>query len=586
MLNEILRIGDIKKVIWIDDTFSKESKEEQATVSTEQVLDEIRVRIESGDTEILDSVNERLPLQVTLDLDETEESLDTYSECLSGSDDKTLHDVALMLDMVKEQENTVVTLFEKTELPVECFSLRDWEKMDGLADIASTLFLVDKDFSKEGESEDKGLEIAKDILRKIKSYDKTQCVIFTQDVAAREKDENEARKLYIDKNGFSSEGLSGRLMVLAKSRVSDADSAESSLALGLKNSFIRTLLWAIAKGVIEKSVETSKTTLEKISEANIYQVSSVLFESTSEEGGLEIDLIHRIISAEWQDSAASFLLSTPEVIELLARGRQLYGCNPEEKDDSEQSRLESSKELLSTILRTELWHNGDIVNKMHSPIANGDVFEVTETGDRYVLVGQPCELMIRGGGSRKVYDAVFLPIQTKELASKTKAKKFHEKPEPGVFSLFESSSTLVDNGAQVIDLTEPTTINLSFLDLCSFNEDGLLELNENTAPSLPLLTEGLKLRFEKYQDLVLNSSSKDIKKSALSNLVNFPTPLFSDDYTSLAKVELTLEQGCVCAPLKRVERIREPVAEEILAEFYRYKARKAWGSDFLAKVAD
>lgn len=249
--------------------------------------------------------------------------------------------------------------------------------------------------------------------------------------------------------------------------------------------------------------------------------------------------------------------------------------------------IESQNKVLRISAHRQTWFSSDSLDM--SPQSrnyirkNGDVFELTETKQQFILICQPCELMIRGDGSRTVYDAVLLPLKFRKIKPK-KVDDFKAKRRPEIYSFYESISTVVDKGAYSVELNKPTTVNLSFLDLCCFNEDGALMLNKATTPHSALLTKGLKTRFEKYQKLVLEKTAKEIKKSALGNLIYFPTPLFAKDSSLLSGVTLTQRKGCVSAPIRRINRVRDALAEEILADFYRYKARKAWGADFLGEV--
>ena len=55
-------------------------------------------------------------------------------------------------------------------------------------------------------------------------------------------------------------------------------------------------------------------------------------------------------------------------------------------------------ELLKEIVKHQVFYDGDYINGILSQISNGDIFKINDK--YYMLICQPCNLALRGNGSR------------------------------------------------------------------------------------------------------------------------------------------------------------------------------------------
>ena len=49
------------------------------------------------------------------------------------------------------------------------------------------------------------------------------------------------------------------------------------------------------------------------------------------------------------------------------------------------------------IRHKEIYSNGELINSLHKPIENGDIFQIND--EKFILVAQPCDMMVRGKGN-------------------------------------------------------------------------------------------------------------------------------------------------------------------------------------------
>jgi hypothetical protein len=115
-----------------------------------------------------------------------------------------------------------------------------------------------------------------------------------------------------------------------------------------------------------------------------------------------------------------------------------------------------------TLQREELYERDDHLNKNHLPLELGDIFERVEANSskRYIVLAQPCDLMVRGDGKRH---PELLRIPLAEVVSSV--KKPHCSEELPYFDQSPSKTWYVK-------LKAIHFVCGCILDLCVFNQDG------------------------------------------------------------------------------------------------------------------
>ena len=232
---------------------------------------------------------------------------------------------------------------------------------------------------------------------------------------------------------------------------------------------------------------------------------------------------------------------------------------------------------LSNVLalqREELYESDDHINKNYLPFELGDIFErtgETVTGKKkYILLAQPCDLMIRRGGKR---EPELSRIPLAEVVLTDKASYYSEEmpyfgasPEEKWFVKFK----LVH------------FVRACLLDLCVFNQDGEAKLIiGGDAPSW------IRPTWKKRYDILSKHWRKEIGKadklvSAVgeqSAAMQIKNQLFNDDLFKGGLAETdgirTITYNC-----KRVGRLSRARAIGLLMAYTATLARPAYDRSF------
>jgi hypothetical protein len=213
------------------------------------------------------------------------------------------------------------------------------------------------------------------------------------------------------------------------------------------------------------------------------------------------------------------------------------------------------------------WHEREIfdpaavINENFSPVFLGDVFVVQrgQNVDYYVLVGQPCDLIIRDTSYRHNDDALFLNISTKEPKNDGFGYKFQ----------------FPELGCRWIDYANAVPVNLNLLDIVSFRRDGKLLFNRDLEPS-EMMLPGVFKKFEQLQ----GSFGACFKPSGKPTGAQLRAKYRRFSLANFAGGDDPLKENRIELPISRIGRIRSPHAEAILGGFAVYHTRVAFDYDF------
>jgi len=114
------------------------------------------------------------------------------------------------------------------------------------------------------------------------------------------------------------------------------------------------------------------------------------------------------------------------------------------------------------IQQEELFESAEHLNENHLPLELGDIFIKTGTDSqkRYILLAQPCDLMVRKNGKRQP-EVVHVPLA--EVAPASTPPAYAEK-----MAYFGDSP----NESWYVKLKQIHQVHICLLDLCVFNKDG------------------------------------------------------------------------------------------------------------------
>lgn len=560
----------IKNIIWIDDNFSSlHSNDIERNSTTDRIIEQVQGILDVGDSAILDKIDELDSIDwtkpVSVILSEIRDTLSSTEVNLSAilnqlSDDTELS--TLQLNIIK------TTLQRHFEL--QTISLKDWldNKDELIKSKNDTLFLIDRQFTNEGGSENEGEVIIQEILtRSNGQVDAPTCILFTQ--TCRDVSEEESnRSIIFNKLKNNIKNIpSYRFQVLSKSRIADSQSSGVNLINALKVLLVRRTFTKMAYGLKSRIENNLNELTEKLINSNVYELEGIIFDSTSKEGISELELLGRIYQLSQRKVLSELIVSQPDIIKEIVLLRKIKSM-----DKAAVSANYSYSEFIE-MRSSEYWSQADSINAINSQVSNGDIFKINEK--EFIFIGQPCEIFIRRDGTRKCNVGVLAPISKKSKSSmKSKASLLTS----GICYSFQEHSK--DDGQWLIEFNNSFHVNISALDYCSFNEDGDLKFSKISEKPSIIQIGGLGERFDLYKKIA-NERCDDLPvKICLDSAIKFSNSEVEGIGNELALIQDD-SYNSWGSNIKRVRRLENPYAEYVMNKFFLYKSRKAFEHDFI-----
>ncbi|MBY3622817.1 hypothetical protein HGO21_25255 [Acinetobacter sp. CUI P1] len=271
-------------------------------------------------------------------------------------------------------------------------------------------------------------------------------------------------------------------LTLSKRRVDSFIELASGIRLTLLNHKSETL----KNYAVEITNEANKYAAKELGNINVYDFYHMVLKSSEDEGVWEAQTLFRIHSIFQQQESQKLALKTEtrkKINENITVLRNLIGKDGKSTDTSWEIR------------RKELFYD-ESLNVLNLPLQNGDIFEFNQSKKKYILLAQPCDLMIRKNGNRKSKAGLLAEIG-------------YEKPKPNEMDCiipipyFDSSDQAFINFKKVI------SIDLDILELCTYNESGASIFNINE--DLSTFHDPLKKRFEKIKTILFGKKQKSLR---------------------------------------------------------------------------
>jgi hypothetical protein len=379
-----------------------------------------------------------------------------------------------------------------------------------------------------------------------------------------------------------------KVFVLTKERLEDLP----RFVDGVKKLLLNEPCEQIKEQAILIGQDALGNTKEKILNLDTYDFSHTVLKSSFNEGVWAPETLFRIIDVIYKNEIKEVLLKKDTITKLNSL---LSKANNINQVDIPVDMSEVYTERYA-LRKQEIFSDGRLINGLFKPIENGDIFEVTDgTGKGlYILLSQPCDLMIRSSGERGIRAGNLLKIGlftndklTEDLDKKyedAKAKKLHK------FNYWETRGIIeyIEEDPKTIGLVSMPrahVVNLDILDLTMFDSKGVAKLDVTGAnPStlhiglaqrfsvLKANHEKLHVRMAEYTKLL-----KDIRgqmpKQILQELI--PTLSLGDKLAKSSLSDTTFSYG-----IKRVKALRDPYAKNLLDKYTRYLSRTGNLHDF------
>ena len=236
------------------------------------------------------------------------------------------------------------------------------------------------------------------------------------------------------------------------------------------------------------------------------------------------------------------------------------------------------------VARLEMYESAEYMQMHHIPLEVGDIFKKGDSKQHYMLLEQPCDLMVRGSvknkGKRLVESVTLAEIFYVKVEADGKVKA------PNASTKLEYYSTEAGKEA-FVRLEKCITVPVCILDLCVCGDDGKAKLEVGKAcpeGMIPAWQERYKILQAKasqlliqYQGLIKPQGKEvpvtpAIKQALQANLLQ--------SVPGLVTGSIDLDAKRIEYAIQRVGKLRQPWAGGVLRDYAYHKARDAFDHDW------
>lgn len=388
-------------------------------------------------------------------------------------------------------------------------------------------------------------------------------------------------------------GLGLPVCVIAKERLFDKEADEEGMAEALRVGMKRAGLRRSMHQVLDRARDTLRSAIDDAALSLLTippeQLEAHVFERGYKEGVSELHVVERAIAAHLGKEARAFFGGDDEVQASLQRLRALRAIPLSGLTAEPEPHLAAFREA-------EVWEPEGLLNKALTPVACGDVFEVdgdeTSTNgskQKFILLGQPCDISLRPEENRRAQDTAFLvPLKTKAPSAKA---------EPG---LKEPLLPFTLGGEQwACDFRNASIARLSILDLASFRPDGRVRVDDgHTAPAGLLVgqqriyNERTKPATDALSDPRLRPAIGQVSAALQLSFASTDAfkyvhgPVFEDASKQKTNAQTISRPKRATWRLRRCGRVRMPYAATLLGLYTSVMSRQALDLDFMSPGLD
>ncbi|MBY3297644.1 hypothetical protein HFO10_17115 [Rhizobium laguerreae] len=511
--------------------------------------------------------NSALGSQLTVKLDQMPgEEVVKLKAALDGvGPSADAEDVALLTERIPKE-------FEVIVLSPEKWAQQQEELLNWCSEDKRTLFLFDQDLDVDGMDLgfSKGAEIIKNIQDGHAEHFGSRwfCGIISHTL--KKGDEVERWKLFETEFGISLRFF----MPIAKENLR----AEGDFFLAIYRTLINIYcehMKKLTEAGLQKSLQAA---LERFDALDPLDFEHIIVKSSEKEGVSELETLLRVYGIIHRDQVKLEFLK-----EAMSSQFSDAAIAVKSIADVRRNVALDARERLLKLRVTEVYEPANLVNGFNDPLRNGDVFEATfgtET-EQFILIAQPCDLMVRKNGQRSREDnfkvAVVAPIEVVPANSVQ-----HRKPDTFLLPNFGDDG----NEVGIVSFAKATVANLRVLDLAVMHKSGHCDVEPKVLKSEAVgfasrsWAERAK-EIAKYFDKIakqVETARKEHGDPVADLIAKAITPRAA---MSKKFAELGTYQGSKFSyPLKRVNRVRDPLAASLLSALGAYLSRDAYEHDY------
>lgn len=573
-LSDVLKSLGLTAIYWVDDDNVK-----TADMDVDKLLQEVSNNIFKQGPNSIKNAKGKMPVPWRAELGKIQKNLEDdgkkefdqrpdrssqietkLRELSEGSDDSK-RDLGLLLESLdgklsNAEKAALTSLFRPLALDVgyvwKTLSFSDWESQQG--EILSlhtaaepALILLDQQNTKDKSSLNGNV-----ILKTVCSTDKGRAafkflVVTNTCVPADELEHAVELAKSVELGPL---GIRSPLFTMSKSRItrdgkdgepSQLESHFVSLLRRLRLSLLNQDLTALARDVIQKATDRA---FNRLTEITLHEFMYAVTQSSQIEGVSELDTLLRLVAIEQRDAMLNEVVKNKKLRTAIESIRAM----PVHIREKEINKLDDLTKLRSR----EVYWPAQAVNKLHQPIAAGDIFKVKigKELNYYVLLGNDCDLMMRSNGDRNSVVALLAKLANGAGDKDTDVQL--ECPLPQ------------DSKLQRVPLNRFLSAPAEVLDLCWLNQSGACVWDRDADYEALRLLKSQDARRKNLAKLFAN-------ERAFNRLVaSSPFPIAPVPFTA-KKVDFRLQ---------RVGRMNAPYAQGLLAKFAGVFARPSYDHNY------
>jgi hypothetical protein len=433
-----------------------------------------------------------------------------------------------------------------------------------------TLILFDQDFSHEGAGSEEGQAIIADLeasLKDAQAVDNVYYGLLTNKVDP--ENEHERRREIVREASLDPK----RLVVISKRNL-DNEELER-FATRMRSTLLAPALAGLTSAVTGALAAEQAVAIEHMELMAPEELERIVIRASEREGDWPPDTLVRVLAAMQRVKVREQLRIAPQVEQLTSRLQAIAAVSGAAETRAAPSSggavAPRTVEPLrypaaAEIMREEFYDDAEHLNCLHLPIELGDVIERPSDGELWVVVAQPCALMVRDSGRR-----------TPEMTHTTLAKlRRVERDVEMLFSEFELPYFDKNGQDVVVHLGRAAYPRAVILDACVLNDDGRSRLDLQAISATRLLPHwrGRHDDLKKIGTSLLTRVSR-VKKDSIANdaiVGHYKSDPFKP--TKVDRDAEVIEWDC-----RRAGRVGEPYARALLTRFSQYQARDAFLND-------
>jgi hypothetical protein len=314
-----------------------------------------------------------------------------------------------------------------------------------------------------------------------------------------------------------------------------------------------------ARKIFIESVEVAG---EQIKQMTIYDLDEIIFQSSYKEGVWEPNTLFRLLGIFHRGESQTRAFEDPSLRETSTEIRRISGIETPFKS--------SPSSDIFRVQHMENYEDADRLNNLHRPTELGDIYEDTNTHEKYILIAPQCDLMVRKEGYRGDSNDI---LKDGVLAQIVRGKTHAE-------GMGWKLDFYVENEEHFVDFKTAFVVRLMDLDLCVFNSNGAATFTIGPQPS-PLLIPA----WEKRHGVVKNQVAEIVEtyrriapQDQQADEIN--RLLTRSNRDSFFKGKINPETANLEYGMKRVMRLLTPRSTALIGAYSKFLDRDAFQHTF------